>query len=157
MTSPLRALSLRARVLSLNCSLLVSLTLTRLARRRRASRTRRHPARARFAYFGFRRFACLLMIAVMVVQFAVFPPEVSQAAVKAISAKAVNSAQDAHLLWHSSGWAAWSERFLRENFPKFGASVQRRNWDGKGAPRRAMPKPEPQETQEERNSRAARV
>jgi RHS repeat-associated protein len=97
------------------------------------------------------------MVAVMVVQFALFPPEVSHAAVKAVSATANNSAQNAHLWWHASGWAAWSERFLRENFPKFGASVQQRNWDGKGAPRRAMPKPEPQETQEERNSRVARV
>jgi hypothetical protein len=157
MTSPLRALSLRVRVLSLNCSLFIALTLARLARWRRTSRLRPHPARARFAYSGFRRFACLLMGAVMFVQFALFPPEVSHAAVKAVSATAVNSAQDAHLWWHSSGWAAWSERFLRENFPNFGANTQQRNWDGKGAPRRAMPKPEPQETQEERNGRVARV
>ena len=157
MTSLLRALTLRARVLNLVCSMFVTLTFARLARRRRAPRPRRHLARARFAYSGFRRFACLIMVAVMVVQFALFPPEVSQAAVKAVSATAVNYAQNAHLWWHASGWAAWSERFLRENFPKFGANAQQRNWDGKGAPRRAMPKPKPQETQEERNSRVARV
>src|SRR5262245_27530792 len=153
----LRTLSFRARSLALTCSLFVALPLVRFARRLRASRHRPRPRRARFAYSGFRRFACMLMVAVMVVQFALFPPEVSQAAVKAVSATAVNSAQNAHLWWHASGWAAWSERFLRENFPKFGANVQQRNWDGKGAPRRAVPKPEPQETQEERNSRVARV
>jgi len=86
-----------------------------------------------------------MMVAVMVVQFALFPPEVSQAAVRAISAKAVNSAQDARHWWHASGWAAWSERFLQ------------RIRDGKGAQRRVAPKPKPQETQEERNSRVARV
>src|SRR5262245_57716343 len=125
MTSPLRGLSLRARVLSLNCSLFVALTLVRIARR--ASRPRRHPARARFADSGFRRFACLVMVAVMFVQFVLGQPQVAHAAVKAVSAKAANSAQNAHLWWHASGWAAMSERFLRENFPKFGASVQQRN------------------------------
>jgi RHS repeat-associated protein len=157
MTSLLRGLSLRARALSLNCSLFVALTLARLSQWRRASRPRPRPRRARFVYSRFRRFACLMMVAVMVVQFALFPPDVSQAAVKAVSATAVNSAQNAHLWWHASGWAAWYERFLREKFPKFGANVQQRNWDGKGAPRRAVPKPEPQETQQERNSRVARV
>jgi RHS repeat-associated protein len=145
MTSPLRGLSLRTRVLSLNCSLFVALMFVRLARLRRASRPRWRPARSRYAYTGFRRFACMVMVAVMVVQFALFPPEVSQAAVKAISANAAGSAQDAHLWWHSSGWAAWSERFLQ------------RIRDGKGAQQRAVPKPKPQETQEERNSRVARV
>src|SRR5262245_44314302 len=153
----LRTLSFRARSLALTCSLSVALPLVRCARRLRAARHRPRPRRARFAYSGFRRFACLLMVTVMVVQFALFPPEVSQAAVKAVSATAVNSAQDARHWWHASGWAAWSERFMREKFPNLGATVQQRNWDGKGTPRRAMPKPEPQETQEERNSRVARV
>lgn len=88
MTTPLRALSLRARVLSLNCSLFVALTLARLAQWRRASRPRLRSARSRYAYSGFRRFACLLMIAVMFVQFALFPPEVSHAAVKAVTTTA---------------------------------------------------------------------
>src|SRR5262249_46568176 len=84
-------------------------------------------------------------------------PQVSRAAVESVSATAVNSAQDARLWWHSSGWAARSERFLRENFLKFGVTAQQRNWDGKGAPLQAMPKTEPQETQETRNGRVARL
>jgi hypothetical protein len=145
MTSLLRTLSLRARLLNLVCSLFVKLTFARLARRRRALHHRPRPARARFAYSGFRRFACLVMVAVMFVQFVLGPPQVAYAAVKAVSVTAVNSAQDAHLWWHASGWAAWSERFLQ------------RIQDGKGAQQRVAPKPEPQETQEERNSRVARV
>ena len=141
----LRALSFRARSLALICSLFVALPIVRFARRLRASRHRPRPARARFAYSGFRRFACLLMVAVMFAQFVLAPPEVSHAAVKAVSATAVNSAQDARHWWHASGWAASSERFLR------------RIWDGKGAQRRAAPKHEPQETQEQRNGRVARV
>jgi RHS repeat-associated protein len=86
-----------------------------------------------------------MMVAVMVVQFVLAPPEVTHAAVKAVSATAVNSAQDARHWWHASGWAARSERFLQ------------RIRDGKGTQRRSMPKPEPQETQEARNSRVARV
>src|SRR5215468_2254991 len=105
MTSLLRALTLRARVLNLVCSLFVTLTFARLAQWRRASRPHPRPARSRFAYSGFRRFACLMMVAVMVVQFALFPSEVSQAAVKEVSATAINSAQNAHLWWHASGWA----------------------------------------------------
>ena len=145
MTYMLRALSLRARMLSLNCSMFVTLTLGRLSRRYLARRLRPRPARARFAYSGFRRFACLLMVAVMFAQFVLAPPEVSHAAVKAISATAAGSAQDARHWWHASGWAAWSERFL-----------QRIRY-GNGAQRRAAPKPEPQETQESRNRRVARV
>jgi RHS repeat-associated protein len=141
----LRARSFRARSLALTCSLFVAQPIVRFARRLRASRHRPHPARARFAYSGFRRFACLLMIAVMVVQFVLAPPEVTHAAVKAVMATAVNSAQDARHWWHASGWAGWSERFLQ------------RIRDGKGTQQRAVPKPEPQETQEERNSRVARV
>jgi RHS repeat-associated protein len=141
----LRSLSFRARSLALTCSLFVALPIVRFARRQRASRHRPRSARARFAYSGFRRYACMLMVAVMVVQFALFPPEVSHTAVKAVSASAVNSAQDARHWWHASGWAAWSERFLQ------------RIRDGKGAQRRVAPKPKPQETQEERNSRVARV
>jgi hypothetical protein len=143
----LRTIYFRARSLALICALFVALPPVRFARRLRASRHRPRPARARFAYSGFRRFACLLMAAVMFAQFVLAPPEVSHAAVKAVSATAVNSAQDARHWWHASGWAAWSERFLRENFPKY----------GKGTQRRVAPKPEPQETQEERNERVARV
>ena len=49
----------------------------------------------------------------MLVQFALFPPEVSHAAVKVVSATAADYGQGALFWWHSSGWAAWSERFLR--------------------------------------------
>jgi len=141
----LRAISFRARSWALTCALFVALPPVRFARRLRAVRHRPRPVGARFAYSGFRRFACLLMVAVMFVQFALFPPEVSHATVKAVSATAVNSAQDARHWWHASGWAAWSERFLQ------------RIRDGKGAQQRAVPKPEPQETQEERNGRVTRV
>ena len=102
MTSPLRALSLRARALSLICPLFIALTPGRLARRRRASGRRPHPARAQYVYSGSRRFVCLLMVAVMFLQFALFPPEVLHAAAKAVSTTAVNYAQDTHLWWHSS-------------------------------------------------------
>ena len=141
----LRTLSFRARSLALTYSLFVALPLVRFVRRLRASSHRPRPARARFAYSGFRRFACLLMAAVMVVQFVLAPPDVSHAAVKAVSATAANSAQDAHHWWHASGWGAWSDRFLQQ--------IRY----GKGAQRRVTPKPEPQETQEARNGRVARV
>jgi RHS repeat-associated protein len=119
--------------------------LARLAQWRCASRPRPHHPRARFARSGFYRFACLLMVAVMFVQVVLGPPQVAHAAVKAVSAKAANYGQDTRFWWHASGWAAWSERFLR------------RIRYGKGAQRRAAPKPEPQETQEARNGRVARV
>jgi len=54
-----------------------TLTPARLAQLSRASRPRRRPARERYAYSGLRRFACLLMAAVMFLQFTLFPPEVS--------------------------------------------------------------------------------
>ena len=72
----LRALAFRARVFGLNCSLFFAMALIRLTQWRHTSRRRPRPARARFAYSGFRRFACLLLVTVMVVQFALFPPEV---------------------------------------------------------------------------------
>src|SRR5262245_28088636 len=157
MTSLLRGISLRARVLSLNCSLFVSLTLARLASRRRASRPHPRPARSRYAYSGFRRFACLLMIAVMFVQFTLFPPEVSHAVVKAVSATAVNYGQGAHFLWHSSGWAARYEQLRNEYLPNIGAQAQPRGWDGRGAPRRSRPAPQEVETQQDREQKIARV
>jgi hypothetical protein len=153
----LQTLFFRARALALTCALFVALPLVRFARLRGASRPRTRLVRARFAYSGFRRLACLAMSLVMIVQFALFPPEVARAAVKSVSATVANAAHDGRFWWHSSGWAARSERFLRETFPNFGANAQQRNWDGKGAPRRAMPKSEPQETQDARNERVARV
>jgi hypothetical protein len=51
------------------------------------------------------------MVAVMFAQFVLAPPEVSHAGIKAVSATAVSSAQDARLWWHASGWAAWSGDF----------------------------------------------
>jgi len=156
MTSPLRGLSLRARVLSVNCSLFVTLTLARLAQWRRAFRRDPCPARSRFAHSGFGRFACLLMIAVMFVQFALFPPEVSHAAVDGVSATAINSAQGAHFWWHSSGLAARYERLRNEYLPHIGATAQQRGWDGKGAPRNSRPAPQAVATQQEREQKIAR-
>src|SRR5262245_36374832 len=157
MTSLLRTFSIRVRGISLNCSVFVTLTLAGLARRLRGSRPRSRPVRARYAYSCFRRFACLLMIAVMFVQFTLFPPEVSQAAVKAVSAKAVNYGQDAQFWWHSSGWAARAERLRNEFLPKFGAQGQSKSWDGKGAPRRSRPAPPEVETQQDRDGKIARI
>jgi RHS repeat-associated protein len=166
-TTLLRTLPLCAFVLSLICSLFIIIGNLRdwfalmracLAHWLRARRRRRAClARSRFAPSAFHRFACLAMVMVMSVQGALASPQVSRATVEAVSAKAASYRQDAHLWWHSSGWAARSERFMRENFPNFGANVQQRNWDGKGAPRRTVPKPESQEIQEERNGRVARV
>jgi hypothetical protein len=144
-------------VLSVNCSLFIALTLARLARRHRASRPCPRPARSRYAHYGFRRFACLLMAAVMFVQFALFPPEVSHAAVRAVSATAVNYGQGAHFWWHSSGWAAKYERLRNEYLRNVSAQAQPRGWDGKGAPGGSRPAPQAVETQQDRERRAARV
>jgi RHS repeat-associated protein len=157
MTPLLRTLSIRVQGISLNCSMFVTLTLARLARRHRASRPRRPTARSRYAYSGFRRFASLLMIAVMFVQISLFPPEVSQAAVKAVSAKAAGYGQDAEFWWHSSGWAARAERLRNEFLPKFGAQAPPKGWDGKGAPRRSRPAPKEVETQQDRERKIARI
>jgi RHS repeat-associated protein len=157
MTSPLRATSVRVREIILNCSVFVTLTLARLARRLRASRPRSRPVRARYAYSGFRRFACLLMIAVMFFQFVLAPPEISHAAVKAVSAKAVNYGQDAQFWWHSSGWAARAERLRNEYLPNFGVQAQSKGWDGKGAPRRSRPAPKEVETRQDRERKVARI
>jgi RHS repeat-associated protein len=152
MTSLLRALSPRARVLSLNCSLFVALTLAR-----RAFRPRPRPARSRYAHSGFRRFTCLLMVAVIFVQFVLVPPQVSHTAVKAISATAVNYGQDTHLWWRSSGWAAKDDRLRNEYLPNIGAQAQPRGWDGKGSPRSSRPAPQALETQQDREGKVARV
>jgi hypothetical protein len=139
MTSLLRALSQYARVSCLACSSFISPALASLARRRRESRPRLRPSRSRYAYSGFRRFGCLLMIAVMFLQVTLFPPEVSQAAVKAVSATATNYGQGAHFWWHSSGLATRAERLRNKYLPNIGAQVQPNGWDGKGAPRRSRP------------------
>src|SRR5262245_21689475 len=157
MTSLLRTLSLRARLLSLDCSLFVSLTLARLASRPRASHSRPRLTRSRYAYSGFRRFACVLMIAVMLVQFTLSPPEASHAAVKAVSAAAAGYGQGAHFWWRSSGWAASYERLRNEFLPNFGAQAKTKGWDGKGAPRNSRPAPPAVETQQERDQKIARV
>jgi len=105
--------------------------------------------------FAFHRFACVTMIVVMSVQESWLASGFTRAA-EVVSATASTRAERASLVAFER-LAARSERFLRENFPNSGANVQQRNWDGKGAPRRAVPKPEPQETQEERKGRVARV
>ncbi|HKX30386.1 MAG TPA: hypothetical protein VJ302_22030, partial [Blastocatellia bacterium] len=53
--------------------------------------------------------------------------------------------------WQAGGWAARYAKFApqSQNSPK--------GWDGKGAPAQAMPEPEPQETQAERDARVVRI
>jgi RHS repeat-associated protein len=97
------------------------------------------------------------MVAVMFTQFVLAPPEVSHAAVKALSAKAVNSAQDAQFWWHSSGWAARAERLRNKYLPNISAQAQPKGWDGKGAPRRSRPAPPEVETQQDRDGKIARI
>jgi RHS repeat-associated protein len=97
------------------------------------------------------------MVAVMFIQFALFPPEVLHAAAKAVSTTAVNYGQDTHLWWHSSGWAARYERLRNEFLPNIGAQAQPRGWDGKGAPRHSRPAPQAVETQQDREQKIARV
>jgi RHS repeat-associated protein len=157
MTSLLHAISVRICGISLNCSMFVTLTLARLAQRCRVLRPRLRPARSRYAYSGFRRFACLLMVAVIFVQFSLFPPEVSRAAVEAVSAKAVNYGQDAQFWWHSSGWAARADRLRNEFLPNFGVQAQPKGWDGKGAPKLSRPTPPAVETQQDRERKIARI
>src|SRR5262245_62717198 len=125
MTSLLRALSLRARVLSLNCSQFVALVLVRLTHLRRASRHEPRPARARYAHSGFRRFACLAMAVVMFLQVPA-SPHVSHTMIQTLSSKAVNSWESGRFWWHSSGWAARAERLRDEYLPNIGATDQQR-------------------------------
>src|SRR5215813_2642473 len=103
------------------------------------------------------RFACLTMIMVMSVQGVLSAPEVSGAAVKAVSAAAAGYGQGAHFWWRSSGWAASYERLRNEFLPNFGAQAQPKGWDGKGAPRNSRPAPPAVETQQERDQKIARV
>ncbi|MCI0525462.1 MAG: hypothetical protein L0Y75_09395, partial [Acidobacteria bacterium] len=58
-----------------------------------------------------------------------------------------------HFWWHTSGWAAKFDRL----FPKRSAGQTPSGWDGKGAPDQPVPRPKPQETQEQRNARVVRV
>src|SRR5262245_57946448 len=158
MTSLLRVLSLpaRVRVLSPAYSLSIALMRACLAQWRRAYSLLLRPARSRYACFGFRRFACLAMVVVLVVQVPA-SPQVSQATAKVISAAAVNSWQDGRFWWHSSGWAARAERLLNEFLPGIGVTTQGRGWDGKGAPRPSRPAPPKVETQQDREKRIARI
>ncbi len=158
MTTPIRALSLRARVLSLICSQFIPLMLARLAHRRRAFDPRPLPARSRYAYSGFRRFACLAMAVVMSLSSSCWSsPQVSRAAAEVVSATAVNSWHDGRFWWHSSGWAARAERLRNEYLPNIGATAQQRGWDGKGAPSHSRPAPQEVETQQDREQRIARI
>src|SRR5262245_9276418 len=114
MTSPLHIRSLRAFALSLIRSLFIAVgnlrnsflpTRSSLAQRRCAFSRRQHAAGSRFAHSTFHRFACLAMIAVILVQGVLAPPQVSHAAVEAVSATVSDSWQSADHWWHSSGWA----------------------------------------------------
>ncbi|MGH9754391.1 MAG: hypothetical protein ACREA2_16555, partial [Blastocatellia bacterium] len=166
MNAPLRTLSPRAFTLSLISSLFIavgnlrnsfSLMRSRLPQWRRAFSRRLHPAGSRFAHSSFHRFACLVMIAVMSVQGTLSLPQVSHAAVEAVSAKAINSWQNGRFWWHSSGWAAEHERLRNEYLPNIGAAAGAAGWDGKGAPRHSRPAPEVAETQQERERKITRI
>lgn len=149
MTSPLHALSLRARVLSLICSQFIALMLVRLAHWRLASRLRPRHARARYAPSAFRRFACLAMAVVMSLQVPA-SPQVSIAVAEVVSAKAINSWHEGRFWWHSSGWAARMERFRNGFLPSIGAMAKRPGWDGESAPSYSRPTPHEVETQQDR-------
>ena len=162
MTTPLRIRFLCAFALSLISTLFIkvgnlrsafSLMRAWFARWRRASL---HPARARHASSGFRRFACMVMAAVMFLQVPA-SPQVSHAVVETVSAKAANSWESGRFWWHSSGWAARYERLRNEYLPNIGATPQKRGWDGKGAPRHSRPAHPAVETQQDREQRIARV
>src|SRR5262245_21885439 len=165
MTASLRIRFLCASVLSLIGSLSIavgnlrnSFSLMRdcLDRWRRAFRSRLCPARARYAYSGFRRFGCVVMAVVMFLQVPA-SPQVSHAVVEAVSLKMVNSWESGRFWWHSSGWAARYERLRNEYLPNIGATPQKRGWDGKGAPRHSRPAHPAVETQQDREQRIARV
>src|SRR5215475_5374203 len=111
----------------------------------------------RFASSAIHRFACLTMIVVMSVQGVLSAPEVSGAAVKAVTAAAAGYVQDTHLWWHSSGWAASYERLRNEYLPGVTAQARPKGWDGKGAPRNSRPAPPAVETQQDRDRKIARV
>jgi hypothetical protein len=84
-------------------------------------------------------------------------PQVSRAVVEVVSAKAINSWHEGRFWWHSSGWAAWAERFRNEYLPNIGATAQRTGWDGQVAQRRSRPTPQDVETQQDREQRVARI
>ncbi|MCI0393184.1 MAG: RHS repeat-associated core domain-containing protein [Acidobacteria bacterium] len=84
-------------------------------------------------------------------------PQISYSVADVVSVTAISSKQRLAFWWYTSGWAASSSRFLRENFPFVRSASQQRGWDGKGAPAQPVPKPQPQETQEQRNANVVRV
>lgn len=114
------------------------------------------PKTSRFSPGAFHRFVCAMMIAVMSVYPVTASPLLSHGMANGIATATADWQQKFVFWWHSSGWAAKSSRFVRENFSLSGTSMQQ-GWDGIGAPRRPVPKPEPQETQEQRNARVVRV
>src|SRR5215470_8032178 len=137
MTSPLRIRFLCIFALSLIGSLLIALGNLRnsfllirvlFARWRRVFRRRPHPARARYACSVFRRFACVGMAVVMVLQVPA-SPEVSRAVVQTLSPKMGNSWESGRFWWRSSGWAARFERLRNEDLPNIGAQAQPHGWD----------------------------
>src|SRR5215510_13103637 len=111
---------------------------------------------SRFAPGAFRRFACVVVVTVMMINSVVASPQISHSVVDFASVATVNSWQSLSFRWHASGWAEKSSRFAREHF-HLGGTAPQRGWDGKGAPERPVPEPEPQETQEQRNARIVRV
>src|SRR5262245_54697043 len=114
------------------------------------------PEQSRFAPGASHRFVCAMMIMVMSASPVTASPLLSHGVVNGISTVTTNWRQSFLFWWYSSGWAAKSSRLVRENFASGKVSMQQ-GWDGKGAPKRPVPKPERQETQEQRNARIVRV
>ncbi len=113
---------------------------------------------SRFGPSVLQRFLCVMLIVVMSGQSVLASPQIAFSVFNTVSPAAINSGQNVYFWWHSSGWAAWSERYVRKHFPFLHSSKQHeRNWDGTGAPAQSMPEPMPQETQDERNARVVRL
>jgi hypothetical protein len=108
---------------------------------------------SRFAPDAIRRFACVALVTMMMINPVMSSPQISHSVVDVASATIVNSWRGLYLWWHWSGRAAKFDRLFR----KRSAGQNPSGWDGRGAPPRPAPQPKPQETQEQRNARVVRV
>jgi hypothetical protein len=113
------------------------------------------PEQSRFAPGRFRRFACVLLTVVLMANPLLAASPLSQALFRNLVMTAGNWQESLLFRWYASGWAAKSARLVQDSNP-FNPPAPK-GWDGKGAPKRPVPKPDPQETQEQRNARIARI
>lgn len=105
--------------------------------------------------FGFFRIRNLYNIARQAIAIALIISLVSNNTLAAtgIVSTAAGLSQDMHLWWHASGWAAAFSSY----FPGKPSNLYQSGWDGKGAPKRDRPAPEPPEKKDERERKIARV